>query len=290
MKERFKDFVLVTLGSIVMAVGFNMLFMENHIVSGGIGGLSIALKAILGWNPADFVLYCNIPLLILCWFFLGKSVFIKTVYGALVYPLCIKFTASLPNLTDNPLLAAIFGGIILGFGLGLIFLGKSSTGGTGILIQLVHKYTPLPLGVTMAIVDGLIVGVGFVAFDPDTVMYSIIALITITYIVNRMMSGTESLRNVMIISQKSKEIKDYITKVADRGVTEFPIIGGFTGVEKRMLMTTTSIPEMRKLESAILSIDKTAFVIIMPASQVRGRGFSLQKDYKHYDEDILIPM
>ncbi|HFH9838196.1 TPA: YitT family protein [Streptococcus suis] len=290
MKERFKDFVLVTLGSIVMAVGFNMLFMENHIVSGGIGGLSIALKAILGWNPADFVLYCNIPLLILCWFFLGKSVFIKTVYGALVYPLCIKFTASLPNLTDNPLLAAIFGGIILGFGLGLIFLGKSSTGGTGILIQLVHKYTPLPLGVTMAIVDGLIVGVGFVAFDPDTVMYSIIALITITYIVNRMMSGTESLRNVMIISQKSKEIKDYITKVADRGVTEFPIIGGFTGVDKRMLMTTTSIPEMRKLESAILSIDKTAFVIIMPASQVRGRGFSLQKDYKHYDEDILIPM
>ncbi|HFR3353635.1 TPA: YitT family protein, partial [Streptococcus suis] len=226
MKERIKDFISVTLGSIVMAIGFNSFFLENNIVSGGVGGLAIALNALLGWSPSDFVLYCNIPLLIICWFFLGKSVFIKTVYGAIIYPLCIKLTAGLPNLTENPLLAAIFGGIILGFGLGLVFLGNSSTGGTGILIQFIHKYTPLSLGLTMAIIDGIIVGLGFVAFDTDTVMYSIIALMTITYIVNRMMSGTQSSRNVMIISQKSEEIKDYITKVADRGVTELPIIGG----------------------------------------------------------------
>ncbi|HEM3044029.1 TPA: YitT family protein [Streptococcus suis] len=290
MKERIKDFISVTLGSVVMAIGFNSFFLENNIVSGGVGGLAIALNALLGWSPSDFVLYCNIPLLIICWFFLGKSVFIKTVYGAIIYPLCIKLTAGLPNLTENPLLAAIFGGIILGFGLGLVFLGNSSTGGTGILIQFIHKYTPLSLGLTMTIIDGIIVGLGFVAFDTDTVMYSIIALMTITYIVNRMMSGTQSSRNVMIISQKSEEIKDYITKVADRGVTELPIIGGFTGVDKRMLMTTISIPEMQKLETAVLEIDETAFMVVMPASQVRGRGFSLQKDHKHYDEDILIPM
>lgn len=290
MKERIKDFIYVTLGSVVMAIGFNSFFLENNIVSGGVGGLAIALNALFGWNPADFVLYCNIPLLIICWFFLGKSVFIKTVYGAIIYPLCIKLTAGLPNLTENPILAAIFGGIILGFGLGLVFLGNSSTGGTGILIQFIHKYTPLSLGTTMTIIDGIIVGLGFVAFDSDTVMYSIIALMTITYIVNRMMSGTESSRNVMIISQKSFEIKEYITKVADRGVTELPVIGGFTGVDKRMLMTTISIPEMQKLETAILEIDETAFMVVMPASQVRGRGFSLQKDHKHYDEDILIPM
>lgn len=290
MKERIKDFISVTLGSVVMAIGFNSFFLENNIISGGVGGLAIALNALLRWSPSDFVLYCNIPLLIICWFFLGKSVFIKTVYGAIIYPLCIKLTAGLPNLTENPLLAAIFGGIILGFGLGLVFLGNSSTGGTGILIQFIHKYTPLSLGLTMAIIDGIIVGLGFVAFDTDTVMYSIIALMTITYIVNRMMSGTQSSRNVMIISQKSEEIKDYITKVADRGVTELPIIGGFTGVDKRMLMTTISIPEMQKLETAVLEIDETAFMVVMPASQVRGRGFSLQKDHKHYDEDILIPI
>lgn len=290
MHSKLKDFVFVTFGSIIMAIGFNIFFLENNIVSGGLGGLAISLKQLFGWDPSDFVLYSNIPLLIICWFFLGKSVFVKTIYGAILYPFCIKLTASLPNLTDNPLLAAIFGSIVLGFGLGLVFLGNSSTGGTGILIQFIHKYTPLSIGMTMVIIDGLIVGLGFVVFDSDTVMYSIIALITITYIVNRMMSGTDSLRNVLIISQKYAEIKEYITNIADRGVTELPVVGGFTGTDKRMLMTIISIPEMQKLETAILDIDETAFMVVMPASQVRGRGFSLQKDHKHYDEDILIPM
>lgn len=289
MKERIKDFSYVTMGSLIMACGFNMFFLGNNIVSGGVGGLAIALNKILNWNPSDFVLYCNIPLLMICLFFLGKSVFIKTIFGAIIYPLCIKLTESLPTLTHNPLLAAIFGGIIIGFGLGLVFQGNSSTGGTGILIQFIHKYTPLPLGLTMIIIDGIIVSIGFIAFDSDTVMYSIIALMTITYIVNRMMSGTESSRNVMIISKKYAQIKEYITTIADRGVTEFPVIGGYTGTPKHMLMTTVSIPEMQKLETAILSIDEMAFIVVMPASQVRGRGFSINKDYGNYDEDILIP-
>ena len=104
-----------------------------------------------------------------------------------------------------------------------------------------------------------------------------------------MMTGTNSSRNLLIISQKYKEIKSYITTEVDRGVTELPVIGGYTGSEKRMLMTTVSIPEVQKLENHILQIDETAFIIILPASQVRGRGFSLQKDHKSYDEDILIP-
>ncbi|MGQ7563017.1 YitT family protein [Streptococcus suis] len=289
MQQKLKDFALVTAGSIVMAIGFNSLFLGNNIVSGGVGGLAIALNKLLGWNPSDFVLYSNIPLLILCWIFLGKSVFIKTVYGSLIYPFCIKLTAGLPTLTDNIFLAAIFGGIIIGFGLGLVFLGNSSTGGTGIVIQLLHKYTPLPLSLAMSISDGIVVGLGFIAFDPDTVMYSILALMTISYVINRMMTGTNSSRNLFIISQKYKEIKSYITTEVDRGVTELPVIGGYTGSEKRMLMTTVSIPEVQKLENHILQIDETAFIIILPASQVRGRGFSLQKDHKSYDEDILIP-
>ncbi|HFI0274001.1 YitT family protein [Streptococcus sp. A34] len=289
MKDKLKDISFVTAGSIIMAIGFNSFFLESNIVSGGIGGLAIALNTLFGWDPATFVLFCNIPLLVICFYFLGKSVFVKTVYGAILYPFCIKLTAGLPNLTDNPLLAAIFGGIVLGFGLGLVFLGNSSTGGTGILIQFIHKYSPLSLSQTMVIIDGIIVGLGFIAFDPDTVMYSILALMTISYVINRMMTGTNSSRNLLIISQKYKEIKSYITTEVDRGVTELPVIGGYTGSEKRMLMTTVSIPEVQKLENHILQIDETAFIIILPASQVRGRGFSLQKDHKSYDEDILIP-
>ncbi|MGT2911983.1 YitT family protein [Streptococcus cameli] len=287
--EKIKDLFLVTIGSLISAIGFNTMLLENNIASGGVGGLAISLKELFGWEPSIFVMLTNIPLMILCLVLLGKSVFFKTLYGSLVYPFFISLTASLPNTTENQLLAAIFGGAILGFGLGLVFLGNSSTGGTGIIVQILNKYTPVPLGILIGITDGIVVGLGFIAFDSDTVMYSIIALTTITYIINRMMAGTDSSRNMMIISEKHPEIKEYITKTMDRGITELPILGGYTGVEKRMLMATVSRPEVQIIETEILSIDETAFIIVMPASQVRGRGFSLQKNH-NIDEDILIPM
>ena len=289
MKKRLKDLCLVTLGALIGAIGFNTMFLENNIASGGVGGLAINMNALFGWEPSTFVLLANIPLMALCFFLLGKETFLKTIYGAWIFPTFISLTEPLPTLTTNPLLAALFGGIILGFGIGLVFQGNSSTGGTGILIQILNKYTPLPLGLLMALVDGLIVGIGFIAFDSDTVMYSIIALISITYVVNMMMAGADSSRNLMIISSKQEQIKEFITTVLDRGVTEFPIIGGYTGKESRLLMVTISRPEYPLIEAEIQKLDETAFVIVMPASQVRGRGFSLHKRHQ-VDDDILIPM
>lgn len=289
MKNKIKDFCFVTLGSFIASIGYNTMFVENRIASGGVGGLAISLKELLDWNPSSFILLINIPLLLICWFFLGKSVFLKTLYGSWIYPIFINLTDTLPTITHNPLLAAIFGAIVVGFGIGLVFLGNSSTGGTGIVVQVLNKYTPVPFGLLVGIVDGMIVAVGFLAFDTDTVLYSIISLITITYIINLMMAGSDSLRNMMIISQKHLNIKEYITTVADRGVTEFPVLGGYTGKEKRMLMTIVSRPELQHIENEILKIDNTAFIIVMPASQVRGRGFSLQKNYQ-LDDDILLPM
>lgn len=289
MKKKWKDLGLVSLGSFISAVGFNTMFLENRIASGGVGGLAISLNALFGWEPGTFVLLANIPLMVLCFFLLGKEIFLKTVYGSWIFPIFISLTSSLPTFTNTPLLAALFGGIVLGFGLGLVFLGNSSTGGTGIVVQILNKYTPLPLGLLIILVDGIIVGIGFIAFDADTVLYSIIALLSITYVVNMMMTGADSSRNLMVISQQHELIKEYITKVADRGVTELPILGGYTGKEKRMLMTAVSRPEYQSLENEILKIDETAFIVVMPASQVRGRGFSLHKNHL-IEDDILIPM
>lgn len=289
MKNKLKDILLVTVGSFIASIGYNSFFVENNIASGGVGGLAISLKELLGWNPSAFVLYLNIPLLILCWIFLGKSVFLKTIYGSWIYPIFINLTDTLPSFTNDPLLAAIFGSALVGFGLGLVFLGNSSTGGTGIVVQILNKYTPIPFGLIIGFVDGIIVMIGFLAFNRDTVMYSIIALVLITYIINTMMAGLDSHRNIMVISKKHDEIKNYIITVADRGVTEFPIVGGHTGVEKRLLMTTVSRPELQRIENEIIELDDTAFIIVMPATRVKGRGFSLQKNHR-IDEDILIPM
>lgn len=286
MKKKLIDFGLVTIGAFIAAIGFNSFFLENNIASGGVVGL----KALFGWNTGNFVMISNFPLLIACWLFLGKETFVKTVYGAWIYSIFVKLTEGVPNLTDNPLLAALFGGSICGFGLGVVFWGNSSTGGTGIITQILHKYTPLPLAVAMTIVDGCSVAMGFVAFDIDTVMYSIIALITIGYVVNSMQLGVTSSRNIMIVSPKNDLIKHYISTKADRGVTEIPVTGGYSGENHTMLMTTVSRQEVPRLEKNIQKIDETAFIVVMPATQVMGRGFSLKKYYKLDEKDIILPM
>lgn len=289
MKKKILDFSLVTLGSFIVAIGFNTMFLKNHIASGGMGGLAVSFKAIFGWDPSTFLLATNIPLLILCLVFLGKETFIKTFYGSWLYPLAIKYTSFFPTLTHNPLLAAIFGGIIVGIGLGLVFWGNSSTGGTGIPTQILNKYTPLSLAVSMTIIDGFSVAMGFLAFDTDTVMYSIIALAVISYVVGIMENGFNSSKNIMIISKNSNAIRHYIIKQANRGVTQIPVKGGIDSSNKILLMTTITSHELPKMQQDILKIDETAFVVVMPASQVMGRGFSLTKHYSSENDDILLP-
>ena len=226
MKRRIIDILLVTIGSFIAAVGYNSLLVKNNIASGGVGGLAISLNALFGWNNANFVLATTIPLLILCWFFLGREVLLKTFYGSLVFPMFIKLTEGLPTLTKQPLLAAIF---VLGLGLGIVFYGNSSTGGTGIITQILNKYTPLPLGMVLLIVDGIIVAISAIAFPPDTVMYSILSLGVVSLTIDKMMVGLNSSRNLLIISQNSEQILNYITRVADRGATKIPVLGGHTG-------------------------------------------------------------
>ena len=290
MKRKVIDFGLVTIGALFMAVGFNGMFLSNHIAAGGLGGLAISFSKLFGWDPANFVMLANIPLLIACFFLLGRAIFIKTLYGAWIFPIFIKVTENMPSFTENQLLAAVFGGIIVGFGLGLVFLGNSSTGGTGIITQILNKYSPLPLAVAMTIVDGIIVILGLLAFDTDTVMYSIISLVVISYVVNRMQIGVSSSRNIMIISRHNQEIKTYISTKADRGVTEIPVIGGYSGVKNSMLMTTVSVQEVGRIKKNILDIDETSFIIVMPAIQVMGRGFSLTKQFQSDNDDIILPM
>lgn len=142
----------------------------------------------------------------------------------------------------------------------------------------------------MTIVDGISVLLGFIALSPDDVMYSTIGLLVIGYVINAMETGFVSSKNVMIISEHYQPIKDHITQVMDRGVTKIPIRGGYTVTDKVMLMAIVTTYELPALQDKILEIDDTAFMVVMPAAQVMGRGFSLTKHYKMEDQDVLLPM
>ncbi|SJZ55234.1 Uncharacterized membrane-anchored protein YitT, contains DUF161 and DUF2179 domains [Pilibacter termitis] len=277
------DFLLVTIGSLIAAIGFNAMFLPNHIVAGGMSGLAVALEKLCSWQPDYFLYGSNIPLLILSWVFLGKENFAKTLYGSWIFPVFITITKQIGSFTDNQLLGAIFGGVIVGFGIGLVYYGDSSTGGTGVLVQIIGKFTPISLGAAIILTDGMVVLTGLIAFDHETVMYSLIALFIVSRVVDFVAMGLNNAKNVMIISQKSEEVQQYLMDEISRGVTKLRVTGGFGNEEKEMLMCVVDGGEYPVLQRNILAIDPEAFVIVMPASEVLGRGFSLWKHYVHED-------
>lgn len=280
-KKIIEDMLLVLVGSFFISIGINMFFLPNHIVSGGMNGVSIIINYLTGTSPSTFLFLTNIPLLLISYLFLGKGYTAKTIFGAFTLPFFVYLTAGFPVATKVPLLAALFGGLVTGFGLGVVFRGKASTGGTAILSQIVAKYAKIPLGVAVGIVDGLVIAGAFVAFSADTVMFSLISLFIISRMIDLVQLGFNRSKNVFIISKQYAALKPVIIQQLDNGVTTVPVLGGFENQAQEMLMCVISEKRFPKLKETVLQMDPQAFVVVMSASEVMGLGFSLTKEKSH---------
>lgn len=274
-KERLAELGYVMVGSFILAVSINSVLKPNEIVAGGANGISIILNKLFGIELAVTLYAINIPLLLLCFLLLGKKVGMKTIFGSLLYPFFVWVTASIPILTVNPLLASIFGGIITGIGLGIVFKGNASTGGTAILAQIVHKYAKLPLGLCVSVVDGFVILGALLAFEVDRVLYSLICLFVIGRVIDLVQMGFNRSKNVLIVSKEPEKVAQMILSEMDLGVTHIPVKGGYNQESKDMLMCVLPEKEFHKLNESVQTIDPEGFVVAMAASEVMGRGFSL---------------
>lgn len=272
-----KDGLSVTIGAFLLAISINSILLPSSIVAGGANGISIVLYHLFGFSPALILYVINIPLLLLCFLLLGKEVGVKTIFGSLIYPFFVGITADFPVFTTNLLLAAIFGGIFTGVGLGLVFKGKASTGGTAIISQIVNKYFKIPLGISILFVDGLVILFGLYAFNVDTILFSLICLFVIGRVVDAIQVGLVRSKNVLIISPKFEDMKADILEQLDKGVTMIPIEGGYQRGQSMLLMTVIKEKDFAQLKENLLEIDEHAFIVSMNASEVFGRGFSLKK-------------
>ncbi|MHC5228579.1 YitT family protein [Enterococcus sp. LJL99] len=281
-KKQFLDTLYVTLGSLVLAISINCILLPNKLVAGGASGISVVINYLFGINPAIVLYAINLPLLVLCFFLLGKEVGIKTIYGGLIYPFFVGITTDLPTLTHNLFLATIFGGVLTGIGLGLVFRGNASTGGTAIISQIVNKYFNISLGVSILFVDGLVILSALYVFDIDTVLFSLICLYLIGRVVDLVQVGFARSKNVLIISPKYMEIKEKVLVELDKGLTMIPIEGGYQKEESMLLMSVISEKDFSKMKDHVLAIDEHAFIVSMNASEVFGRGFSLKKMAEEY--------
>jgi len=271
--QMLKEYLYVLIGAGIVGITFNVFLLPNKIASGGVSGISTILYAIIGWEPAYVQWAFNIPLFIAGVIFLGKQFGAKTLVGTIFLPFVVFLTKGFSAWTNEPLLAALFGGIGVGLGIGIVFRGKASTGGTDLAAQIINKYTGLTLGTCLAIIDGLVVLTATIVFDIERGLYALISLFVISKTIDLVQVGFGRSKLTFIITEKQNEIRDGILHKIDRGVTKLTAYGGYTDSERPILMCVVEQTEFTKLTQLVKSIDPTAFVIVTDASEVLGEGF-----------------
>lgn len=271
---KFSDTLFIVVGTLFVAFGFNAFLLPNRIVSGGINGLTIILHETLNLTPSLVLFTVNFILLVLAFFLLGKEIFFKSILGSFLVPLFVSLLHGVALNNIEPILAAIFGGVTVGLGVGLVFLGKGSTGGTALIALIVQKYIPVKLGIILGVCDGLVILSALFVFDVQTVLFALIALYLTSRMVDNVQVGPESSKNVMIISNHYMEIRQQIISDLDLGATLIDVEGGLNLESKKMVMVVIQENQFVELKQSVLDIDSDAFVIVTSTHEVVGKGFT----------------
>lgn len=273
-KTMFNRYFNLILGCLLVAIAYNLFLASNNIVAGGIGGIAIILNEVLGISNSLVILFFDILLLLLSYILLGKEKTKATILGSLLFPILVELTSNINSLikldTSQLLLSAVFGGVLYGFGLGMIFKAGFTTGGTDILNQIISKYLKIGIGKSMLICDGSIVLLSGLVFGPTRVMYSVIVLYIISLISDRVILGVSDSKAFYIVTDEEDAIKEYILKVLNHGVTVFNAKGGFTKGKQTVLMCVLPTKDYYRLKAGITEIDHNAFVVVTDAYEVFG--------------------
>ncbi len=282
-KKWFIAYSLIAVGAFIMAAGFVLFITPYKIVPGGVYGISIVLHHMFD-TPVGLMALCfDIPLTIIGIKVLGPRFGIKTVFGFVLtagfVDLLSYLWGDLPLVENDALLSSIFGGLFIGFGLGLIFKAKATSGGSDIVAMIIGKYTKLPLGQLMIAVDSAIVVVGLVVFNDWKIpLYSLIVIFITGKMVDVVLQGISYDKTLFIISSKPKELRDKIINDLNRGGTFIPAKGMYNESDKTIVYTVVSRREMAILQDFINKIDPNAFMTVINANEILGNGFKSLKD------------
>jgi uncharacterized membrane-anchored protein YitT (DUF2179 family) len=279
----FLDYLYITIGTLIVAIAVTWVYVPAQMVTGGITGVALLLYQLFGFPIAITSFAINIPLFLAGYRYLGGREFaIKTLYGILMLTLFLQVTDVLKQhpLTANSLLASIYGGILLGAGLGTVFRGRATTGGSDLAARLMQNLTGLSAGRMLLFIDGTIIAAAGVIFGIERVLYALISLFITAKTIDVVQQGVAVAKVAYIITRHDSTVRDGILFHLLRGCTELPSYGAFTGEERRMLMTVVSRSEVSRLKELVRGIDPKAFVIVSDAQEVLGEGFTLPRETK----------
>ncbi len=281
IKQKMKNIVWeycgLTVGALIMALALVFFLIPAKIAPGGVSGIAIVLHTLFQFPVGVVMLVFNIPLYLIGLKLLGKTFGVRTLYAFIFVSVFTDFIGDIlkvPVATTDPLLASIFGGIVLGIGLGIVFRFKGTTAGSDIVGQIINKYTNISVGMGILAVDFFVISFAGIAFhDVNLALYGFISLYFSSKVLDLILDGFDYARSFHIISEKQDEIIDLITKDMNRGGTEIKGVGFYTRQARNVLYTVVTRKEVATLRQEILKIDPRAFVIISNVHEVIGEGF-----------------
>ena len=279
-KNIFLEILYTILGSLIMAFATAQFLLPNHLSTGGFSGIGTIVYYL--WNipvgTTNFVI--NIPLLILAYLKIGKYFILKAIGGTISLSLFLNILETLPSLTEDRLLACIYGGILMGFGTALIFKANASTGGTDLITTLLRKFNvQIRTSNIVIIFDTIIVLLSVLFFRTIEVgLYSAIAIYLMGKMIDISFEGINFSKMIIIISDKYDQISDSINKVLARGTTGLYGKGMYTNKERTILLCVVNRNEVSKIRKIVDEVDKNAFIVISNAREVFGKGFKEGSD------------
>ncbi|MFJ9501322.1 YitT family protein [Brevibacillus centrosporus] len=268
-----KRIFFILIGASLVSVGLEIFLVPNQIIDGGIVGISIIASHLTGWTLGIFLFLLNLPFLIVGYRQIGKTFAISTLFGVTVMSVGTALLHPVPGLTDDPLLASVFGGIILGIGVGLVLRNGGSLDGTEIIAVLFNKKTPFSVGEIVMFFNFFILGSAGFVFGWDRAMYSLIAYYIAFKMIDLTIEGFQESKSVWIISDSYKDVGDAIVARLGRGVTYLKGEGGYTGDEKKVVFCIITRLEEAKLKMIVEEIDPSAFLAVGNIHDVRGGQF-----------------
>ena len=279
-RVRLIDFLMITVGTALYAFGFVTVNIADRLAEGGIAGITLLLKFLVGVNPAFSTILINIPLLIIGYRYLGKRSLIYTIYGTLALSFWIWLWQLLPvslNVHHDLFIAAILAGIIGGFGLGLVYRFNGTTGGTDIIARIFEKKKGAPMGQSLFALDVCVLVASLTYIDLRRMMYTLVCSFVFSRVVNFIQDGGYSARGIIIMTQHPDEISSEIMKTMDRGVTYLQTQGAYSKKEGKALYCVVSQSEVTEVKRIIAKYDNRAFVSILDVNEVVGEGFTYDK-------------
>ena len=271
--EQVLAYAQILLGSLIGAIAYPLFLVPNHIAPGGLTGIATVLNFLFQWPVGTVSLLLNIPLFIIGYRSMGRVFAFRSLFATVLFSLLIDLIP-LPPMTMEPLLGAVFGGVLLGAGLGLILRGGATTGGTDMAARMVHShFQHISVGALLFVIDCLVVLLAGVTIEAEYALYAFISIFVSTKVIDVVMLGLSTDKACYIISSQYEAIKELLIVKLDRGVTVLHAEGGYSGQSRPVLLCVVSAQELGRLKAMVRSMDENAFVFISDAHEVLGEGF-----------------